>query len=163
MAIVIVRTRRPPDIYLEQIAELNNIEGFPVTAPTLLRRLETLPHDDRLLLAVDGESLLGYAHLHTSCDLVNEVSAEVALLIVRPDHRRHGIGRTLVAAAETWARQSDCARLLLRTDVVRTSAHAFFVALGYQEAATTLEFVRDLSRSRLSDAPTIPLAPDQAL
>ncbi len=160
MAIVIVRTRRPPDIYLEQIAELNTEEGLPVTAPALQRRLETMPHDDRLLLAVDGESLIGYAHLHTSRDLVHEVSAEVVLLIVHPAHRRRGIGRTLVAAAETWARQSDRARLLMRTDVVRTPAHAFFVALGYQQAATTLEFVRDLSRSRQSDAPTIPLAPE---
>lgn len=163
MAIVIIRTRRPPDIYLEQIAELNTLEGLPVTVPDLQRHLEGLPHDDRLLLAVDGETLLGYAHLHTSLDLVNDASAEVVLVIVHPSHRRRGIGRTLVAAAETWARQSERARLLLRTDVVRTPAHAFFVALGYQQAATTLEFVRDLSQSRQSDAPTIPVAPDHPL
>lgn len=163
MAIVIIRTRRPPDIYLEQIADLNTLEGLSVTIPDLQRRLEALPHDDRLLLAVDGETLLGYAHLHTSLDLLHDASAEVLLVIVHPSHRRRGIGRTLVAAAETWARQSDRARLLLRTDVVRTSAHAFFAALGYQETATSLEFVRDLSLSRRSEAPTIPVEPDEPL
>jgi hypothetical protein len=62
----------------------------------------------------------------------------------------------LVTAAETWARQSGRARLLLRTEVVRTPAHAFYVALGYQKAATTIDFVRDLGHERRADAPTVP-------
>lgn len=162
MAIVILRTRRPPGLFLEQIADLTSQEGMPVTAPELEARLGEVPREDRLLLAVDGETLLGYAHVHVSRDLIHDTSAEIAVLIVHPANRRHGIGRTLVAAAETWARQSGRARLLMRTDVVRTAAHAFFVALGYEQSATTLEFVRDLTRDRRSDAPTIPLPPDTA-
>ncbi len=162
MAIVILRTRRPPDLFLEQMAELTSREGMPVTGPELEARLEELPREDRLLLAVDGEALLGYAHVHVSRELIRDTGAEIAVVIVHPAHRRRGVGRTLVAAAETWARQSDRARLLMRTDVVRTPAHAFFVALGYQQTATALEFVRDLTRDRRSDAPTIPLPPDAA-
>jgi GNAT superfamily N-acetyltransferase len=107
-------------------------------------------------MAVEGEQLLGFAHLRIERDLTADEAAEVASIVVRQTHRRHGIGRMLVTAAETWARQSGRARLLLRTDVVRTAAHAFYLALGYQETATTVDFVRDLALERRADAPTIP-------
>lgn len=95
-------------------------------------------------MALDGEELIGYAHLRVTRDLMNEETAEVVAIVVRRDSRRKGVGRRLIAAAETWAKQSGRARLLLRTEVVRTGAHAFFVALGYEEGSTAIEFIRDL-------------------
>jgi GNAT superfamily N-acetyltransferase len=107
-------------------------------------------------LAVEGEQLIGYAHLRIGIDLAHEETAELMSIIVRPSHRRKGIGRRLVAAAETWAEQSGRARLLMRTEVIRTAAHAFFVALGYRETGTNVEFERDLGASRRAEAPTQP-------
>jgi GNAT superfamily N-acetyltransferase len=157
MAIQIIRTRHPPEPLIAQIAELTTQSGRPTAAPDVARRVEGLAKEDRILMAVDGELLIGYAHLRVSHDLAFEDTAVVAAIVVRESHRRHGVGRTLIAAAETWARESGRARLLLRTDVVRTPAHAFFVALGYEQASTTLEFVRDLGAARRADAPTVPI------
>jgi GNAT superfamily N-acetyltransferase len=112
----------------------------------ITNRLRLLPTNDRLLLAVDGETLLGYAHLRVSQDLVNEETAEVVAIVVEASNRRSGIGTRLITAAETWATQSGRARLLLKTDVVRTPAHAFFSALGYEKDSTTIEFIRILDR-----------------
>ena len=156
MSIQIIRTPHPPEAYLAQIAELLQGEGYPGDEASIQRRLGLLPREDRILMAVEGESLLGFAHLRIARDLAADETAEVVSIVVRPDHRRRGIGRMLVAAAETWARQSGRARLLLRTDVVRTPAHAFYVALGYLKSATTVEFVRDLTVERRADVPTIP-------
>ena len=140
----IIRTRNPPAIFLEQIALLQTEAGYSATASEVRRRLDALPRNDRLLLAVDGEKLLGFAHLRVTSDLINQDTAEVVMIIVRQSHRRRNIGRRLINAAETWARESGHARLLLRTEVIRTAAHAFFVALGYEETSTTLEFIREL-------------------
>jgi GNAT superfamily N-acetyltransferase len=144
MELQILRTRHPPDIFLSQLTSLLGQELEPLEVETILRRVEALPKDDRLLLAVMGETLLGFAHLRIAHSLAHDPSAEVVSMVVRPDHRRQGVGRRLVAAAETWARQANRAYLLLHTDVTRTAAHAFFTALGYQKSATSIDFVRVL-------------------
>jgi GNAT superfamily N-acetyltransferase len=158
MTIQIVRTPHPPDPLLAQIGELLLAEGAAADAATMARRLALLPRQDRILMALEADRLLGFAHLRITRDLAAEEAAEVVAIVVRPEHRRRGVGRMLIAAAETWARQSGRARLLLRTNVVRTPAHAFYVALGYLEAATSIDFVRDLDVERRADLPTAPPA-----
>jgi GNAT superfamily N-acetyltransferase len=158
MTIQIVRTPHPPDPLLAQIGELLVAEGAAADAATMARRLALLPRQDRILMALEADRLLGFAHLRITRDLAAEEAAEVVAIVVRPEHRRRGVGRMLIAAAETWARQSGRARLLLRTNVVRTPAHAFYVALGYLEAATSIDFVRDLDVERRADLPTAPPA-----
>lgn len=158
MTIQIVRTPHPPDPLLAQIGELLVAEGAAADAATMARRLALLPREDRILMALEADRLLGFAHLRITRDLAAEEAAEVVAIVVRPEHRRRGVGRMLIAAAETWARQSGRARLLLRTNVVRTPAHAFYVALGYLEAATSIDFVRDLDVERRADLPTAPPA-----
>lgn len=152
----ILRTRHPPEPYIAQLASLQAEMGLPVRPEDVGRRLQSLPREDRLLLAVNGEMLIGYAHLRVTHDLLTEETAEVVALVVAKAYRRQGIGRRLIAASETWAIESGRARLLLRTNVVRAHAHAFFLALGYEESATSLEFVRDLERFRQADRPTRP-------
>lgn len=146
MELQILRTRHPPEIYHAQLANLISEEGYPTMREDITNRLPLLPTNDRLLLAVDGETLLGYAHLRVSQDLVNEETAEVVAIVVEASNRRSGIGTRLITAAETWATQSGRARLLLKTDVVRTPAHAFFSALGYEKDSTAIEFIRILDR-----------------
>jgi GNAT superfamily N-acetyltransferase len=145
MELQLLRTRHPPEIFLQQLIELLQSEGVNISLEDFHSRLEKLPGDDRFILAVEGELLYGYAHLRVAHDLVDSETAVVVSIVVHKDRRRQGIGSRLMAAAETWARQSDRSRLLLRTDVVRTGAHAFFVALGYEGSSTQLEFIRHLS------------------
>lgn len=156
MSIQIIRTPHPPEPYLAQIAQLLQAEGLVADEDSIHRRMDVLSREDRILMAVERDQLLGFAHLRITRDLTADEAAEVVSIVVRKNRRRRGIGRMLVTAAETWARQSGRARLLLRTDVVRTAAHAFYLALGYQETATTVDFVRDLGIEGRADAPTIP-------
>ena len=156
MSIQIIRTPHPPEPFLAQIAQLLQAEGLVADDDSIHRRMGVLSREDRILMAVERDQLLGFAHLRITRDLTADEAAEVVSIVVRKNQRRRGIGRMLVTAAETWARQSGRARLLLRTDVVRTAAHAFYLALGYQETATTVDFVRDLGIEGRADAPTIP-------
>jgi GNAT superfamily N-acetyltransferase len=127
------------------MCDLFGTEGFSLSPDVLNSQLEELPEKDRLLLAVEGDQLIGYAHLRIIYDLTRGPIAEVAAILVQPHRRREGFGRRLIAAAETWARQSKRSHLLLSSDVVRTAGHAFFTALGYQQDSTKLGFVRELN------------------
>jgi GNAT superfamily N-acetyltransferase len=145
MELQLLRTRHPPELFLQQLIGLLESAKVETSLEELKYRIDNLPNEDRLLLAVEGECLYGYAHIGIAHDLIDADTAVVVSVIVREDRRRQGIGSRLIAAAETWARQSGRPRLLLRTNVVRTGAHAFFVALGYEGSSTQLEFIRHLS------------------
>jgi ribosomal protein S18 acetylase RimI-like enzyme len=66
---------------------------------------------------------------------------KVALLedmIVHPDHRRQGIGKTLLEAAKSFAKQQGCTRVTLLTDQNNTSAQALYQHLGFEHSAMTV-------------------------
>ena len=156
MNLQIVRTRHPPEPHLIMLHAMLLEDGLRLELEDLRNRLASLPKEDRLLIGLDGEHLAGFAHLRVSRDLTAEDTAEVVTIVVARAYRRKGVGRHLIAAAETWALESGRARLLLHTDVIRTEANAFFTALGYEMSSTTLEFIRDLERVRQADRPTQP-------
>lgn len=146
MEMQIIRTRHPPEVYIQQLAALLEASGIASQPADIRRRVCDMPRGDRLLLAVEGDQLIGYAHLRVAHELLSDESAEMIAIIVHPEHRRKGIGRRLVSAAESWARQSGRARLVMRIDVTETPAHAFYAALGYEQSKTLLEFVRPLAQ-----------------
>jgi GNAT superfamily N-acetyltransferase len=156
MELQIIRLRHPPEAYLEQLATLLQFETPDITFDDLQGRLEFLPGDDRFFIALDGESLIGYAHLRVGHDLKSEDTVELLDIVVSSELRRQGVGRILMAAAETWASQAERAKLIVRADVVRSEALAFFSALEYAPSTTYQEYVRDLDAARRAEAPTQP-------
>ena len=156
MDLQIVRTLHPPEVHLRQIAKLNDQAGFPTTGDVLRQRIEELPRTDRLLLAVVENEVIGYAHLRVAHDLLASESTEVVAIVVDQAFRRRGVGRRLITAAEVWAKETGRSRLVLRTNVLTTSAHAFYVAMGFEQAETSLVFVRSLQIDRTSEEPTKP-------
>jgi GNAT superfamily N-acetyltransferase len=154
MSLRIIRTRQPPESLFAEIAALNRQAGLGSTAVEVARRVRGLSGEDELLLAMDGDALIGYAHLRLDHSLLADVTPEVAAIVVDTDHRRRRVGRRLMAAAETWALDAGHSRLLLRSEVVRTELQAFLAALGYQAHSTCIDFVRDLERARFAEAPT---------
>lgn len=140
----ILRTMHPPEIYIEQIAGLQSEVGRSLSPAFLHEKLDALPRADRLLLAVEGELLLGFAHLSVRRDLSGPDAVEIVDLIVRASRRREGIGRRLLNAAETWARQSNHSSLMIRMSVPDASIHAFLSSLHFDQSETLLEFVRAL-------------------
>ena len=57
--------------------------------------------------------------------------AEVESVHVHPDHRGQGIGRVLMGAAITRARDLGCYRVQLMSNHERTDAHRSYEALGF--------------------------------
>lgn len=61
--------------------------------------------------------------------------AEIESVHVRSDVRSQGVGARLLAAAEKLARDRGCYRVQLTSRNVRTDAHRFYLANGFEQTS----------------------------
>lgn len=92
-------------------------------------RVEAAIADDRatVLVAEDDEMLVGFATVYL--DIVSVRFGQRAWLedlAVAPHRRSSGIGKALLDAAKTWARDRGAARLALESAPARADAHRFY-------------------------------------
>ena len=92
----------------------------------------------RNLLVVDGDELLGYAHL----DVTDEVAGSSAELAVDPDARGRGVARALVAA---MLQESPDGRLRLWAHGEQPAAAALARTMGFTRTRVLWQMRRDLS------------------
>lgn len=86
-----------------------------------------------VLVAESDETLVGYAL--GFCNLSFYGNGNVAWLeeiYVLPEYRKAGVGRSLMANYELWAKQNECAVIALAT----RRAETFYLSLGYEASAT---------------------------
>ncbi len=130
----------------EAIARLSGQLGYPSTAAEAVARLLEIRRreDHAVFVAESGGTLLGWLHVLVSYSLLTDTAAEVAGLVIDERHRSAGVGRVLMEHAEQWARNMGCRLVRLRSNVVRTRAHAFYERLGYRVLKTQKAFCKDL-------------------
>ncbi|MDR1832495.1 MAG: GNAT family N-acetyltransferase [Fusobacteriaceae bacterium] len=56
-------------------------------------------------------------------------------VVTDENYRRRGIGRELIGRALAWAKAQNCYKAVLESGIARTGAHAFYRALGFDEAS----------------------------
>jgi aminoglycoside 6'-N-acetyltransferase I len=102
-----------------------------------------------VLVAVDGfGALIGFAELSIRRYAEGCVTDRVAYLegwFVEEQHRRHGVGAALVAAAEAWARKQGCTEFgsdALLENEISAAAHK---ALGFEEVERIRCFKKPLT------------------
>jgi GNAT superfamily N-acetyltransferase len=109
--------------------------GYPSEAGQVVTRLARIAVEQRgaVFVAADGDRIVGVVAAHIFTPLHDDASAAwITSLVVQDDERRHGIGRRLVEAAETWARTRGCRRVALTSANRREEAHTFYEGLGYE-------------------------------
>jgi ribosomal protein S18 acetylase RimI-like enzyme len=73
----------------------------------------------------------------------NDSSGRILALAILSTMRRCGIGRALIATAETDFAQRGIRRVALNTHLTREEAHRFYESLGYERNG--FRFTKDLS------------------
>ncbi len=123
---------------LPAVAALSAQLGYPVSPEALRARFDRIGTSgaDALFTAEDDEGVLGWLHVGVHHSLESDPLALIYGLVVDERARRRGAGRSLVARAETWAREHGYARLRVRSNVARGEAHRFYPALGYRLVKT---------------------------
>lgn len=83
-------------------------------------------------MADDSESPAGLITVHLRYTMNHAAPlAQITLLVVDETRRTAGVGRVLVKAAEEWARERGCQRIVVTTALARGGAHAFYERVGY--------------------------------
>jgi GNAT superfamily N-acetyltransferase len=143
MTAVAIRSARLEDA--DQLARLFDQLGHPQTGDVLRGPLENVLADPRadVLVADDRGALVGattYFLVPVAHD--SRPWCRITTLVVDEARRGHGIGRLLVAAAETAAREAACSRIEATSALHRTGADRFYERLGY--GRTSAHFLKRL-------------------
>jgi GNAT superfamily N-acetyltransferase len=124
------------------LAELRH----PTSAESIAARWEDWAGEGNsaLVAARPDGTLLGMATLHRMVVLHRpRPVGRITVLIVDERDRGRGIGRALVAAAESSLAAAGCGLLEITSNLRLVNAHAFYEHLGC--ARSSLRFVKDLT------------------
>jgi len=101
------------------------------------------PNADVLLALEDGEPV-GLASVYADIQSIRYgPRCWLQDLVVRPDHRRRGAGRSLLDAAANWALEHGCTHLELSSGAGRKGAHRFYLREGMTQSFAFTRWIGD--------------------
>lgn len=118
--------------------------GYPLEIFQLSQNVDAIREKGgAVIVAVMDAQLIGSVCAITDARLAEGIYGEIVSLVVSEKYRGAGIGRVLVQEAESWiAGRADKVRV--RANVIRSKAHLFYQAQGYQEIKEQKVFVKQL-------------------
>lgn len=128
-----------------ELAALAGQLGYPSSTDQMASRLAVLlPDPGQLVLVVADEDDRAIAWLHASVrnQLDSDRCVEVVGLVVDAAQRGAGAGARLLAEAESWTRGLGLSLVVLRSNVTRERAHAFYLRQGYERVKSSFLFRR---------------------
>jgi len=142
--VIPVRPARLSDA--EGIAYLTAQLGYEVEGPAVSDRLSRilLQPGQRFLVAEREDRLVGWVHAIVWEFVETGAFVVIGGLVVDRSLRKQGIGRTLLANAETWAVEQGCSVVRLWSSIARTEAHRFYEQLGYRNLKSQYSFVKSV-------------------
>jgi ribosomal protein S18 acetylase RimI-like enzyme len=130
---LLVRDATPDDA--EGLVPLLDALGYPADRDTIAVRLRALSDADptgRVIVAVDGDEIAGFAVLHSTPVLHRSTAVgRITGIAVRPSVQGRGVGRELLRAAEEHFRAHGLARIEVTSGLTHTAAYQFYRRLGY--------------------------------
>lgn len=116
------------------IQQLTEELGYSSTVEQITERFQKLEESESnaILVSVDEKSnVTGWIHVFGSLRLESDPFAEIGGLVVSPEFRNRGIGKTLVNAAEKWAWGNGYKSIRVRSRTARTDARRFYERENY--------------------------------
>ncbi len=115
-------------------AALTAVLGYPADSAVICARLERILNtpENAVFVAEDEGVVVGWLHVFLRPLLESDLSAEIGGLVVAPSARRHGAGRRLISAAESWAQGQGAKLLTVRCRTERLEGNRFYDALGFR-------------------------------
>jgi GNAT superfamily N-acetyltransferase len=130
------------------VSELLGELGYPQDGTTAARIQAWADDPAGAAYVADADgNVLGVIAVHV-CPYFERTGswARIVALVVSPSARGQGVGRRLLAAAESFAAARGCLRTEVTSAAHRLDAHEFYRRTGYSEQ-TSSRFLRDLVAS----------------
>jgi GNAT superfamily N-acetyltransferase len=140
---MIIRSAQSEDV--EALANLMAELGYPTSSEQMRRRFKAISYDpsNGTLVAEREGKVLGMVGLRIERSYgSDDTYLQIRDFVVGSEHRGKGVGRTLISAAEDWARRRGARDVMLTTHKRRTDAHRFYRRMGYE--ATGYRFYKAL-------------------
>ncbi len=126
----ILRPARADDV--PALANLAGQLGYTVTVPDMAGRLSRLPESEAVIVAEASQSVVGWMQIGTAFSIESEPFVEIRGLVVDSSHRAAGVGVALIDFAKTWTRSRGFTSLRVRSNVLRTATHGFYLRRGFE-------------------------------
>ncbi len=122
--------------------------GYPCSLSLVTEKINKLDRSrEAVFVALCGDEIVGFIHIEKYDVLYFETMANILGLAVSSEHRKKGIGKALVTAAESWALENGIRLMRLNSGITRTGAHEFYKRLGYGSEKQQMRFVKELKKS----------------
>jgi GNAT superfamily N-acetyltransferase len=91
-------------------------------------------NDSTVFVACDDDQMVGFTQLFPSFSSVSMKRVWILNdLFVQEAHRKKGVAKLLMGAAENFARETGAVRIILSTQVSNIAAQSLYESLGYGE------------------------------
>ena len=132
----------------EAVARLSGELGYPVSAEQMEQRIRAqmkVPGHVTYIAAQPDGAVVGWIDVGITHHLQADPYAEIGGFVVSGEVRSLGIGKSLLARAEAWAAIRGMRRIVVRSQVVRERAHAFYLREGYRQTKTSAVFSKEIA------------------
>lgn len=123
---------------------LGRLSGVSPSKADLTRDIAALRKAGAGVQIAELERLVGCVGWAVVPTLQRGLVGRITVLVVDEDHRRHGIGTRLLAAAEAALAKKGCALVEAMSDIEIKNAHNFFRTLKFDQ--TSYRFARKIAR-----------------
>lgn len=119
--------------------------GYECTVSFVEGKIQSLDKNrEQVFVACKDEVVLGYIHVEKYDTLYFETMCNVLGLAVRKDSQKMGIGKALLLAGETWAKQNEIKYMRVNSGITRVEAHKFYTHMGYESEKKQLRFIKQI-------------------
>lgn len=124
--------------HLEEVSKLfdqyrvfyNSSSDYEAAREFLKERLEK--GDSTIFAASVGGRLVGFTQLYPSFSSVAMKRVWILNdLFINEDYRGKGVAKSLMSAAENFARETGCVRIVLATQISNVAAQSLYESRGY--------------------------------
>ena len=96
----------------------------------------------KIMIAECNGVIAGYIHAEDYEVTYSDSLKNILAIAVDDRFRRNGIGRALLSAVETWAKETGAVGIRLNSSMARTKAHVFYETCGYVNRKDQKNYVK---------------------
>jgi len=139
---LVIRNACLKDTQAIYLLNLNGL-GYDYPMEHTEKRLAQVIGSDALLLVAELDGIVaGYIHaVDYDCSYSDSLK-NILAFVVDERFRRNGIGRSLIAAVEEWAKETGASGIRLTSGMSRENAHKFYESCGYVNRKIAKQFVK---------------------